>query len=87
MLGGAGILAWWVSGSMAAASVLVSWGGQTIPYVEPGLRCKALAGGNYFSLGLMEDGSVAAWGSTWFNAFAPPSGTLVPPARPSSRRD
>src|SRR5260221_411149 len=41
---------------------LVSWGGNVIPYVEPGTRFKAIASGVGHNLALKSDRTVVAWG-------------------------
>ena len=42
--------------------VVVAWGEQVIPYVQPGTRFTALAAGMSRSLALTGDGTVVAWG-------------------------
>src|SRR5260370_28335875 len=41
---------------------VISWGGQVIPYVQPGTRYLAIAAGGVHSLALKSDGTVVAWG-------------------------
>ncbi len=41
---------------------VISWGEQVIPYVQPGTRYQAIAGGDVHSLALTSDGTVVAWG-------------------------
>jgi alpha-tubulin suppressor-like RCC1 family protein len=56
------------------SGTLVSWGGTVIPYVSPGTRFKAIAGGEYHSLALAEDGTITAWGDNTQGQSRAPAG-------------
>src|SRR2546428_241459 len=51
------------SGGQTAGTV-VSWGQQVIPYVQPGTRYQAIAGGGLHSLALRSDGPAVTSGGT-----------------------
>src|SRR5439155_7928750 len=50
--------------ALAAATpgVLVAWGEQAFPYIEPGTRFVKVAAGYSHNLALKQDGTVVAWG-------------------------
>src|SRR5260370_13264485 len=52
---------------------VISWGGQVIPYVQPGTRYKAIAAGVYHSLALNSGGTVLAWGDNSYGKSTVPA--------------
>ena len=51
--------------ALAAATpgVLVAWGEQAFPYIEPGTHFVKVAAGYSHNLALKQDGTVVAWGN------------------------
>jgi alpha-tubulin suppressor-like RCC1 family protein len=53
---------------------VVSWGSDVIPLVPPGTHFKAIAAGEFHSLALQQDGTVAACGRNYEDQATVPSG-------------
>src|SRR4030095_9716800 len=54
------------------SGTVVSWGLQFLPYVEPGTRFTAIAGGWDHTVALKSDGSVVGWGYNLFGQATVP---------------
>ncbi len=64
----------WPAAGQPAAGTVVSWGGQVLPWVEPGTGFKAIAAGSAHTLAVKLDGTVVAWGDNMNGQSAAPEG-------------
>src|SRR5437870_2878394 len=58
----------------ALTGIVVEWGRQTIPWLQPGTRLTAIAAGTAHNLAVKSDGTVLAWGDNSEGQITLPTG-------------